>query len=168
MNVMKRAHEIRRQAAKRWSCNVDEILFSECLAMAHSEAKEVKQDKVNLYGSEKQVDWATRIRSQVEETLPIIESKAIDYAHRNGLIVTPEIEDLLRSVRRNVMAMDRASWWINIARTWAVSLFNLPAVRKLESGNGRGAWKKFAEVAYSFDGGREAMEQVLKIKNNHK
>jgi hypothetical protein len=32
-NTMKRAHEIRREAAKRWNCKVSEIIFSICLKM---------------------------------------------------------------------------------------------------------------------------------------
>lgn len=35
MNTMKQAHEIRKQAAKKWNCKPSEILFSECLKMAH-------------------------------------------------------------------------------------------------------------------------------------
>lgn len=165
MSTMQRAHEIRRQAAKRWGCPVSEIVFAECLKMAHEEAK-MQAAGVTLYGSVKQVEWAMDIRSQVEETLPIIESKAIDYAHQNGLIVTPEVEELLRSVRRHVMAMDSASWWINTARKWAFSLYNLPAVRRLESRNGYGAWDKFAEIARSFEAGRIALDRILEIKNS--
>lgn len=36
MNAMARAHEIRREAAARWNCNVTEIIFSECLKMAYA------------------------------------------------------------------------------------------------------------------------------------
>lgn len=36
MNAMTRAWEIRREAAKRWNCRVNEIVFSECLKMAHA------------------------------------------------------------------------------------------------------------------------------------
>ena len=36
MNAMKKAWEIRKEAAKRWSCKVSEIVWSECLKMAHA------------------------------------------------------------------------------------------------------------------------------------
>lgn len=36
MNAMKQAWNIRREAAKRWNCTVNEIIFSECLKMAHA------------------------------------------------------------------------------------------------------------------------------------
>ena len=36
MNAMKRAHEIRKEAAVRWNCEVKEIVWSECLKMAHA------------------------------------------------------------------------------------------------------------------------------------
>lgn len=36
MNAMKRAWEIRKEAAKRWNCTVSEIVFSECLKMAYA------------------------------------------------------------------------------------------------------------------------------------
>jgi hypothetical protein len=35
MNTMKKAHEIRRAAARKWNCKVSEIHFGECLRMAH-------------------------------------------------------------------------------------------------------------------------------------
>ena len=40
MNTMKRAHEIRKAAAKKWNCKKSEIIFSICLKMAWTETKE--------------------------------------------------------------------------------------------------------------------------------
>ncbi len=37
-NTMSRAHEIRREAAAKWNCNVSEIVFSFCLEMAWRES----------------------------------------------------------------------------------------------------------------------------------
>ena len=45
---MKRAHEIRRNAATKFNCKVSEIIFSECLKMAWSETK-----------GEGKMDWTT-------------------------------------------------------------------------------------------------------------
>lgn len=39
MNAMKRAHEIRKEAAKKWNCKTSEIIFSICLEMAWAEIK---------------------------------------------------------------------------------------------------------------------------------
>ena len=39
-HTMKRAHEIRRHAAKRWGCSVGDIIWSACLEMAHNEAQQ--------------------------------------------------------------------------------------------------------------------------------
>lgn len=38
-NAMKRAHEIRRNAAAKFNCKVSEISMSECLKMAWTEVK---------------------------------------------------------------------------------------------------------------------------------
>jgi hypothetical protein len=52
MNTMKRAHEIRKQAAKKWNCKTSEIIFSICLEMAWAEKKESKvKTYVNQYGN---------------------------------------------------------------------------------------------------------------------
>lgn len=44
-NTMTRAHEIRKEAAKKWNCKISEIVFSICLEMAWSEKMEPKQLK---------------------------------------------------------------------------------------------------------------------------
>lgn len=44
MNTMKRAHEIRQEAATKWDCKTSEIIFSICLKMAWSEGKGDKME----------------------------------------------------------------------------------------------------------------------------
>lgn len=62
MNAMKRAHEIRKSAAKKFNCKTSEIIFSLCLKMAWNEIKEG-----NMKGSEKQVAWAKDIKASTDK-----------------------------------------------------------------------------------------------------
>lgn len=39
MNVMTKAHQIRKAAVEKWNCAVSEINFAECLRMAHAKPK---------------------------------------------------------------------------------------------------------------------------------
>lgn len=43
MNVMTKAHQIRKAAAVKFNCPVSEIHFGECLRMAHNEEIEMKK-----------------------------------------------------------------------------------------------------------------------------
>ncbi len=80
-NTMKRAHEIKRQAAKRWNCKTSEIMFGICLKMAWTEKKEkiemsaaermnekIRDREAKFNGSDKQKKLANKIKkSMIEE-----------------------------------------------------------------------------------------------------
>ena len=55
-NIMKRAWEIRREAAKNHGCKVSEILMSDCLKMAWHEAKNPKKEvKMEKFASKNEI-----------------------------------------------------------------------------------------------------------------
>ena len=64
MNTMTRAHEIKREAAKKWNCQESEIVFGICLKMAHAE--------VNMNASTMVVEWTagngSEIRFEIKTT----------------------------------------------------------------------------------------------------
>lgn len=71
MNAMKRAHEIRRNAAKKFNCKVSEIVFSICLKMAWTQIKEGK-----MKGSAKQVAWAEDIKAKLKDGFEDFKARA--------------------------------------------------------------------------------------------
>lgn len=101
MNTMKRAHEIRREAARKWGCSASEIVFAECLKMAHRGERIEK-----MKGTEKQVTWATDIKLDAEHHVLQTCNDAAEAAK------TPAQAQVMRSIVDLVLSIDDASWWI--------------------------------------------------------
>ena len=57
MNAMKKAHEIRAAAAKKWNCKVSEIHFGECLKMAHNQS-EIEMEAAENGAIKSKSEWA--------------------------------------------------------------------------------------------------------------
>ncbi len=64
MSAMKRAWEIRKEAAAKFGCKVMDIHFGTCLSMAWAE---IKNGGVKMEGTKKQVDWAEDILNKIEK-----------------------------------------------------------------------------------------------------
>jgi len=59
-NVMKRAHEIKREAAKKFNCKESHIIFSLCLKMAWAEIKMGKKTEIG----KKYYSWLQKMNGE--------------------------------------------------------------------------------------------------------
>ncbi len=76
-NTMSRAHEIRREAAAKWNCNVSEIVFSICLEMAWRETSKMNLKEV--------VSWELTDGRNASVTIELISQ---DKVNCDGHVVT--------------------------------------------------------------------------------
>lgn len=113
INTMKRAHEIRRQAAAKWGCSPAEIIWSECLKMAHAgdDIPRNEERGVEMKGSEKQVAWAESIKAEAQGYLKGLCSDAAQAFDQMG--ATARDQQLVLSMYEVVDAIDDAKWWID-------------------------------------------------------
>lgn len=109
MNTMKRAHEIRREAAEKWSCRTSEIIFSICLEIAWTEKKENK-----MKGSDKQVAWAEKIKAKLLAEITKINAK--QYIKTEDLNQDEFSMDLLEMFIEKLNTSNDAGWFIEKAR----------------------------------------------------
>ena len=72
MNAMKRSHQIRKEAAKKFNCKTSEILFSLCLKMAWAETKGIKMEKGKEFHA-----WVQNMNGEdvYSATITVIEEK---------------------------------------------------------------------------------------------
>lgn len=90
MNTMKRAHEIRKIAARKFNCKVSEIVFSVCLEMAWEGEKLMK-------GTEKQIKWAMDIKAQYETAAADLKGKS----------------ELMDKALELIFGLDESRFWID-------------------------------------------------------
>lgn len=114
MNAMKRAHQIRSEAAEKWNCKVSEIIFSLCLEMAWAETK--KENEMN--GSEKQIAWAEDIKAKALKE--ITEEAAAEYAAEEDEELDME---MFKAYRTKLETCNDARWFIDHARRDAEEIF---------------------------------------------
>lgn len=95
---MKRAHQIRKEAAKKFNCKTSEIIFSLCLKIAWAEIKENK----TMNGTEKQIKWAEDIKAGMD----FDSAKTAFAGNKPALKALAFIENI-----------DSAKWWIKEGRT---------------------------------------------------
>lgn len=67
MNAMTKAHEIRRQAAKKWNCDVSIIHFGECLRMAHKKDEIEMNNTIKMTSNQGQDFYFTIAKGKIEE-----------------------------------------------------------------------------------------------------
>lgn len=110
MNAMKRAHEIRKEAAAKWNCKTSEIIFSICLKMAWAETKAVKMEQGEEFHA-----WIQKMNGEdvYSSTITVIEEKetAVKLAGLSN-------RDKNRSYwisKKNIEATD---WGFNIRVNW--------------------------------------------------
>ena len=121
MNTMQRAHEIRKAAADKWICEPSEIIFAECLKMAHR-----NEELESMKGSEKQVRWALDIKKDRSKEwikgLDEHEAKGkaqfddmggLDNLHDDKKEHVSKVLMAIASMRKKIAAEDSAGWWID-------------------------------------------------------
>src|SRR6056297_902424 len=113
-NVMSRAWEIKRKAAEKYNCNVREIIFDICLKMAHKGEAIMNEMIEKMKGSEKQIDWAEKIKARLLEE--ITKEKAEGYIENEGLENDEFSITLLDRFIEKIRTSNDAGWFIEKAR----------------------------------------------------
>lgn len=98
MNTMKRAHQIKKEAAEKWNCTTSEIIFSLCLKVAWTEIKGEKEmtveekaiARINLMAKTQALREAEENNELTGELEVLIQDG--DYDKVDEMVETSEIE----------------------------------------------------------------------------